>query len=546
MSIKQYSSFSTKNTPQSEKIPGRNDQVKNNAGGYVFQVNDWQLLDRFLILGTDAPTYYVGQKELFKKAADCVIRCIKEDGIRVVKRIVEISDQGRAPKNDPAIFALAMSTSSQFADKETRKFAFESLDKVCRIGTHLFHFCAFREQFGGWGRGMRKAIANWYTSKEPNKLAYQIIKYQQRDGFSHRDLLRLSHPEHRPLFNYIVKGEDAIRNVRNNGDPLVFNRSFDTFLKELCPPIIHTFEQAKKAKSDKEIIGYIKQGLPREAIPTEFLTKPKVWEALLEKMPMTAMIRNLATMTKIGLIAPMSDASNLVIDRLHDVERLSKARIHPIQILIALKTYQQGRGIRGKGEWTPVPQVIDALDDAFYLCFKNVEPTNKRILIGLDVSGSMGGNYVSGIPNLSAREASVAMCMLTAKTENKWGIMAFTDKFIKLTISPKQRLDDILRMTANLNFGRTDCALPMLYAIKNNIKVDCFIIYTDNETWYGNIHPVQALKQYRQKMGIDAKLIVNGMVCNNVSIADPKDNGMMDVVGFDSAAPLIMSNFMRG
>jgi 60 kDa SS-A/Ro ribonucleoprotein len=36
------------------------------------------------------------------------------------------------------------------------------------------------------------------------------------------------------------------------------------------------------------------------------------------------------------------------------------------------------------------------------------------------------------------------------------------------------------------------------------------------------------------------------MTANDVSIADPKDAGMMDFVGFDSAAPQIMSDFIKG
>ena len=56
----------------------------------------------------------------------------------------------------------------------------------------------------------------------------------------------------------------------------------------------------------------------------------------------------------------------------------------------------------------------------------------------------------------------------------------------------------------------------------------------------------QALDQYRQKMGIDARLIVVGMTANNFTIADPNDAGMLDVVGFDTAAPNIMASFANG
>ena len=129
--------YSTRKTSQREKIPGKK-QVKNNAGGYVFPINSWQQLERFLILGTSGGTYYVGESKLTVENADCVLRCIKQDGIQTVNTIVAISVEGRAPKNDPALFALAMC--SHFGDLTTKREAFAALPQVARICTHLFHF----------------------------------------------------------------------------------------------------------------------------------------------------------------------------------------------------------------------------------------------------------------------------------------------------------------------------------------------------------------------------------------------------------------------
>jgi 60 kDa SS-A/Ro ribonucleoprotein len=68
------------------------------------------------------------------------------------------------------------------------------------------------------------------------------------------------------------------------------------------------------------------------------------------------------------------------------------------------------------------------------------------------------------------------------------------------------------------------------------------MIYTDSETWAGQVHPVQALRQYRDRMGVPAKLVVVGMASNGFSIADPNDAGMLDVVGFDTATPQVLAD----
>ena len=86
----------------------------------------------------------------------------------------------------------------------------------------------------------------------------------------------------------------------------------------------------------------------------------------------------------------------------------------------------------------------------------------------------------------------------------------------------------------------------MLYAAARGLAVDAFCVFTDNETWAGDIHPHQALEQYRRTTGIAAKLVVVGMTATQFSIANPDDPGMLDVVGFDTAAPAVMADFIRG
>lgn len=40
-------------------------------------------------------------------------------------------------------------------------------------------------------------------------------------------------------------------------------------------------------------------------------------------------------------------------------------------------------------QWRPHRDVVAALDAGFYHAFRNVQPTGKRFLLGVDVSGSM-------------------------------------------------------------------------------------------------------------------------------------------------------------
>lgn len=516
----------TRRTPQSQPIPGT-DQVPNSAGGFAWAVDDWTRLDRFLILGSEGGTYYIGERKLTQGSAEAARRCILADGPRVVRRVIEISEAGRAPKNDPALFVLAMA--SALGDAGTRQAAFEAVPRVARIGTHLFHFLDFRQAFAGWGRGMRRAVSAWYDARDLDAAAYQMIKYRQRDGWTHRDVLRQAHPH----------PDDPARGALY---AWVTGKEADHAL----PRIVEGFQKAQTAESPKETAALVTEyGLPREALQPEHLTDVAVWDALLDGMPMTALIRNLATMTRIGLLTPLSDAAARAVAQIGDEVRLRKARTHPIAVLSALRTYASGQSVRGSSTWEPVSQITDALDGAFYSAFANIEPTGKRIVLALDVSSSMARGEVAGSPGLAPREGSAAMALVTAATEPQYAIMGFSHTFEPLAISPRQRLDDAVRAVSDLNFGGTDCALPMLWAIEKGIEVDAFVVYTDSETWAGHIHPVQALQRYRRETNILAKLIVVGMEGNNFSIANPEDAGMLDVVGFDAAAPALISDFIR-
>jgi len=531
-------------TPQSAPIPGAG-QVPNSAGGYAWAVTPWQRLDRFLVLGTEGGTYYVGERELTVENAAGVAQCIAEDGPRVVARIAEISEAGRAPKNDPALFALAMAAG--MGDEATRAAALRALPRVARTGTHLLHWLRFVQGFRGWGRGVRRAVGEWYLAKEPRELAYQLLKYPQRDGWSHRDALRLAHPrpesdERRALLRRAVTGE------LGEAPP-------DTEAVRLVRAVAELHAEAGVAPARAAALVR-EHRMTREMVPTQLLNEAAVWEALLERMPLGALVRNLATLTRVGLLAPGSDAVRAVSERLADADALRRARVHPVQVLSAMRTYAAGRGFRGKHTWEPVAAVVDALDAAFYLAFGAVEPSGLRMMLALDVSGSMAAP-VHGLEQLSCREASAAMALVTAATEPRHLFTAFTaggrasmhpglpTGLTTLAISPRQRLDDVLAATAGLAFGGTDCALPMLEARSRGRKVDAFVIYTDSETWAGAVHPVQALRQYREATGIAAKLVVVAMASNGFTIADPGDPGMLDVVGMDAATPALIGDFAR-
>ncbi len=194
-------------------------------------------------------------------------------------------------------------------------------------------------------------------------------------------------------------------------------------------------------------------------------------------------------------------------------------------------------------------------------CRRREGMTHRDLLRLARPAGSVGpGNPIL---QLTPRDASAALALVTAATETRWETVGFfagqggfrgrssrfqgrADGITPLAISPGQRLDNAVRTVNDLPFGGTDCALPTLYALAYDREADAFVIVTDNETWAGDIHPVHALVEYRRASGIDARLVTVGMVSNGFTIADPNDPGQLDVVGFDTATPQLIADFARG
>ena len=159
--------------------------------------------------------------------------------------------------------------------------------------------------------------------------AYQAVKYRNRYGWTHRDLLRKVHAKAEgplnELFAWVTQG------TLPSDDPDL--------------RLVHAFEQAKTADSDALSALIREHRMSWEMVPAEMMDRREVWQALSEDMPVTAYVRNLATMTRLGVISHMDTARACeVLGRIGT----GRGRVHPIGVLSALLTYRSGKGVRGQ------------------------------------------------------------------------------------------------------------------------------------------------------------------------------------------------------
>jgi len=509
-------------------------QIQNNAGGYVFEVTDEMRLRRFLILGSERNTFYANAATRTDENSDVISKLIKAGKAEyIIDQIVDISTKGKARKNDQLIFALLRVFIE--GNAWVKSIVTNAFPKVVRTGTHFFTAHKFLKLYTkvgviGWGNKVKNLMRTFYHQDTKN-LAFQMVKYRNRESWNWKDSLRLNHVkpfgDNEVLFKYIVKD--------------VIPKEWPQSLKQ-----IEGFEAAKTA-SVEELVSLIKEyKLQEEMVPTVLRKDIKIQEALLDTMGLTAIIRHLGSFSASGmLVEDNMSAIEKIEAKLADVELLRRAKIHPLFVLDALMTYKSGHGLKGSLRWVPVERIIYALNTCYYKTFELVEPTGKNIMLAIDVSGSMGYTKVSNV--LSARDASMALAMIFLRTEKEYCVKGFSNSFIDLNVTNETSLVEAIEAVSNLPFASTDCSLPMMHAIENKLNIDAFVVITDNETYTGKIHPFEALKQYRRIMNKpDAKLVVVGVDSSNFTIADPNDAGMLDVCGFSTDCGTIISDFIKG
>jgi TROVE domain len=673
--VAQQSSKTRATIPQTCKIDI--DQVLNCSGGYVWKLSTIEHVNRYLVLGgaKDMGNYYRQAEDVSHECALSVLQMIRSPDasqfIQLCDLLKAVSVGGRAPKQEPVLLSVAAAIVFAKNPKE-KEIAFETAKACIRIPTHMFMLAGFVRDLSmakpqnkgkGWGTGFRRTMAHYYLSHTGRELAFHMTKYQNREGWTHADMIRMLHINPatladdgaRLMFDYVmmkyarksktpsektlatlasqkvaitpnpfkpltkaefveklnaistpqiptsasIAAPAPVATIQKLGAQTVASKvaGFVSALTSVMPSAAaataskpatedDTFvviseeddqagsSQKKKGSSQSQLqqVAYLlkhlhaiheageKKDVPlacalirsgrlvREHVPTTLFGSKEIWLTLLETMPLEALLRNLGKLTQIGVAA---EKHREIVARLVNQTEVLKARIHPIKVLVASKVYTNGCGDSGSLTWVPNAYIGVALTDLFRISYGAVTPTGKRIMLGIDVSGSMS-SPVLGSKVLSCRDASIAMALLYMETEKNVSAVAFSETLTDLIAPSKfqlrrgMTLQQALAVTNGMNFSATDCVLPIQHAIRCKLPIDVFIIITDSETYAPNEHPQNALVRYREVTGIQAKLIVLGMTGNCFTIVDPNDRNTLNLAGFDTSTPEIASMFMRG
>ncbi|XP_061653135.1 60 kDa SS-A/Ro ribonucleoprotein [Phyllopteryx taeniolatus] len=535
--------------PSGGCLSGPSNHNLNPAGDWGhWEVSDKVRLCRFLCYGSEGDVYTAAEDSHLDMAQAGALLSMLQDGrgIETVNEIRRFAQDGRSVTLDPSIFALALC--SQHSEVTTKRAAFKAVKDVCRDPAHLFSFIQYKKELkqdmkcGIWGRALRKAVSDWYNGQDALSLAAVVTRCKQRGGWSHQDILRLSHTKPADeaialISKYVAKGWKEVQVAY--GD----KKNTEEVVKVLS--YLEVVEKVKHSCDETEVINLIEEHkLEREQLLTDHLKSKLVWRVLLKEMAIQSVLPILGKMTAKKVLEPGGAETQALCARIQTEAALKNEEMHPFSILLASEHYKRGQGYQGKTKWAADSHILKALDVAFYTSFLNVDPVGKSFVVAVDVSTSLS-SVVPGT-SISTAVAAAVITMVFARTEIGTHVLAYSEGALELCcVSADMTLAQTTDELVKIPGGSTDCTLPITWAIENGKAVDVFIILTNNPMWTFTASPVLTLRKHRQKSGCNSKLVMCGLTSVGHTIADTEDRGLLSICGFDLGAFSVIRNLAQ-
>lgn len=437
-----------------------------------------------LVANTFGNTFYASEKDMIREAEHVHDAMLKKDTAFAAKALVYARQKGYM-RTQP-IYGLAKLFA---ADGEQAERIF---GLVIRTPNDLRDFAvmiaALRNGSQG-GRRIKRAVGNWLVQRMSE---YWAIKYgsAEKKGYSLKEMLCAFHPNARgaslTLFDWIMERADFL----TKGGKI--KKAFEAEL-----PQIAAFERLKRATTTEEKVKAITEGkLPHE-VTTSFAGSDKdVWMAIFPQLPIFALLRNLATLERHGV---MGVFRHPIIKKLTDENTIRKSMILPFRFMEAMPHVKD-------------PHVRDALRDALEISLGNIPAITGRTVVAVDISGSMGPGFgwhsqdQKGAPTGGyIRVASLFGVALMKKADLNGRMFLFDTQLDEFKVSMR---DSTLTQADRIRTrGGTDTSLPIRKLLQDRDAVDNFIIITDEQQNTGSQF-LRVLDQYRRSVNKDVKAFI--------------------------------------
>ncbi|MFP5504447.1 MAG: TROVE domain-containing protein, partial [Candidatus Sericytochromatia bacterium] len=420
----------------------------------------WRHYERFLMLGSEHGHYETSLPDLRDASCPQLARCLKENGVEVVRQAAALLTSGRSHRAEPAIFALAQAVG--LGSPETRKEALEIFPHAIRSSAHLYQFCRYVRGHAGWGRSLRSAMAAWYNRRSTTELVYQVIRAPYDRSWSHRDILRLAHPKpptdaHDLVYRWISTGAfdgDTL------GDPGL--------------ELLNAYMQLGQTSSLPTVRALLTRWPAlREILPGRWLRHGEVWTGILPSLSAEALVRWMPQMIEHDMLERGTPAYRHVLDRLRERDFASRGHLQPFQVLSAWAHYRYATTLKGGA---PTSELVQALNAAYHQALAARTPTGGTTVIAIDPVTSTALDGLPALPGMSPRLALTAIALEAATSSAETHLLSFGGGRERFSPVGPDALEAVQRLLDALPSGAPDVASPVGRALEQGLKADTFLL----------------------------------------------------------------------
>jgi 60 kDa SS-A/Ro ribonucleoprotein len=507
--------------------------TRNAAGGRAYALTPRHALAQLAATGCFNGAYYTEAEQ--QLALLLALAGQVEDDVYQAKLAV-YSRERAFMKDMPAALLVLLSRRSP----ELFRRVFDRVVDNGRVLRTVFQMV----RSGQFGRkslsyALQRAFQRWLNGASVGKLLAASVGNDP----SLRDVLRLARPTpkdnaRRALFGWLTQ-KPVEKWAPATADDL--------------PEEVNALNAFRMAQTEAMQVAQLDRARLRWDLLADTARGPLVWKAIARHMSPQALRMNLNTLLRHEVFADDPEMVDFAAGRIADADEIQASRQFPYQYLAAYLNAEDG--VPGK--------VKDALARAAEVACGNVPALAEPVVIGLDVSGSMG-SPVTGYRGRGAtskvRCVDVAALFAAALLRRNPGsvVIPFDTAAYQADVDPEDTILNLAARLAAYGGGGTDCSLPLAQAntAYRDWRFAGCVLVSDNMSWVGEgrYGSTAVLTQWQEFVGRQVRLHGAGytgpkLVCIDVqsygTTQAPERSDILNVGGFSDAVFNVLAAFVN-
>lgn len=483
---------------------------------------DWNALNRYLLIGHALGVYETPVPDLRQAPSPVLDRCLREDGVRVVRLAAHLLISGRPHRPEPALYALSRAITT--GDTRTRDEAIGFLAIAVRTGHQWFQLLDYLSA-SAWPDDLRAALGQWYTHCTAVELVQRVIRSPQAGSWTHARALALVHaqpptPAHAEVFRWILQRMPSGAVLDDPGLELL------------------SAYQLLRTTNAEAVVSTLLRRWPtlHEDVPDAWLKYPSVWRQIVPTLSTDALVRWLPRLTAAKLLHAEDRLHEAIWQRL----QLGGLGVSPTAPVAALRAIGALRHAAQAPAHEPPGALERALWGLFHDRVRATTPSLDTLVIAIDPAASTASDGIADLPGVAPRVAFAALTLMAAAKARTAHVLAFGKSLVPIALDADERIDTLLARLDAVAPGATDGASPIDWAVRHSVRADAFLVLSGTRPHRHAGQPEEAFGRYRDMVGKRATWLAVSHGPHRLCQDAPSDLNMMEARGLDSHVPALV------